>query len=307
MGPEKRVWQFAACLLVLVCGWLVPLGCVEDVDSGGRIGVVVTILPQVEFVEKVGGDKVHVILMVEPGQSPHTYAPKPSQMAEVADADIYAKVGSGVEFELVWMDKIVDQNKGIMVVDCSRGVELHELAGEDYQEGGGEGAEGHDHGAMDPHIWMSPLNAVIMVRNICDGLVDRDPGNAGYYEANRDAYIEELTQLDEEIREGFFGVTNRKFMVYHPAFGYFAREYGLTMLPIEEEGKDPTPAGLAHLTDQARENNIKVVFAEPQFDPRSAEVIADAIGGRVVLIDPLAKDYVTNLRMLLHEMAQAME
>ena len=306
MGLGKRVWRFAACLLVLVCGWLVPLGCGEDTDSGGRIGVVVTILPQVEFVEKVGGDKVHVILMVDPAQSPHTYEPKPSQMAEVANADIYAKVGSGVEFELVWMDKIVDQNKGIMVVDCSRGVELHELAGEDYQEGGGEGTEGHDHGAMDPHIWMSPLNAMTMVRNICDGLVQIDAGNTAYYEANRDAYIEELTRLDQDIREGLSAVANRKFMVYHPAFGYFAREYGLTMLPIEE-GMDLKPAWLAHLTDQARENNIKVVFAEPQFDPRSAEVIAHAIGGRVVLIDPLAKDYVTNLRMLLHEMVQAME
>jgi len=302
-----KVWRFIACLLVLVLCWLVPLGCSAEADSGDRVGVVVSILPQVEFVERVGGDRVFVTLMVEPGQSPHIYEPEPSQMVKVAGAQIYAKVGSGVEFELVWMDKITDQNKDMLVVDCSEGIELREMVSVDHHEGEGEDGESRDHGATDPHIWISPRNAVIIVRNICDGLTQIDPGNAAYYEGNRDAYIEELTQLDEEIRKGLYGITKRKFMVYHPAFGYFAAEYNLTMLPVEEEGKEPTGAGIARCIDQARENNIRVVFAEPQFDPRMAERIADEIGGRVVLIDPLAADYIDNLRMLLSELVQAME
>ena len=116
-----------------------------------------------------------------------------------------------------------------------------------------------------------------------------------------------MAGLDRDIRDALSGVTDRTFMVYHPAFGYFARDYNLVMIPVEEEGKEPTAAGLAHLIGQAREQGIKVVFAEPQFNPQSAEVIAGAIGGRVVFIDALARDYVQNMRMLLDELVQAVE
>ena len=160
---------------------------------------------------------------------------------------------------------------------------------------------------MDPHIWLSPQNAIIMVQNIAEGLIQIDPANAAYYRQNRDAYIQQLEQLDRDIEDGLSAVTTRVFMVFHPAFGYFASEYDLTMLPIEDEGKEPTPAGLHRLIEQAKEHNIKVVFAEPQFNQQSAEVIAGEIGGRVVLIDPLAEDYIENLRALLTEMAKAME
>ncbi len=164
-----------------------------------------------------------------------------------------------------------------------------------------------DHGAMDPHIWLSPLNAKIMVQNIYEGLVQVDPGNRAYYEQNRDTYLQKLTKLDQDIREDLSRVNNRKFMVYHPAFGYFAKEYNLTLLPIEAEGKEPTAVGMAHLIEQAKEHNIRVIFASPQFNPQSAEVIAKAIDGRVVFIDSLARDYIVNMRLLLGELIQAME
>jgi zinc transport system substrate-binding protein len=210
---------------------------------------------------------------------------------------MYAKVGSGVEFELVWMDKLLATNKDMLVVDCSQGVELQEMVTEHEDE----------HGALDPHIWMSPRNAQIMVQNIYEGLVQIDPANRVYYEQNRDTYFQELTQLDQDIRDGLSGVTNRSFMVYHPAFGYFAREYNLTMLPIEKEGKEPTPAGLTSLIKQAKEHDIKVVFAEPQFNPQSAGVIAGAIDGKVIFINSLARDYIINMHNLLDEMVQEME
>ena len=298
---------FRACLLALAVGLAVPVGCGETAHSSDKIGVVVTIVPQAEFVESVGGDKVDVTVMVPAGASPHTYEPLPSQMKALARAEIYAKVGSGVDFELVWLEKLVSTNKEIVVVDCSAGIQLIQMAG-DQNHGDEEPEEDHDNsGAMDPHIWMSPLNAKIMVQNICDGLVQVDPGNRAFYQQNRDAYLQELAELDQDIREGLSGVTNRRFMVYHPSFGYFAREYNLTMLPIEEEGKEPTPAGIVHLIEQAKEDNIKVIFASPQFNPRSAEVIADEIGGSVVLIDSLAGDYIANLRTVLGELVQAME
>jgi zinc transport system substrate-binding protein len=146
-----------------------------------------------------------------------------------------------------------------------------------------------------------------MVKNICDGLIRVDPANRLYYEKNRDLYLQKLTQLDSDIRDGLSGVKNRKFLVYHPAFGYFAKEYDLTMLAIEEEGKEPTAVSIARLIQQAKENNIRVVFASPQFNPQSAKVIASAIGGKVVLIDNLARDYISNMRFLLGELVQVME
>ncbi len=280
------------------------VACAPEKEASDRVGVVVTLLPQAEFAEKVGGEKIKITVMVPPGASPHTYEPKPTQMAALAEAEMYAEVGSGVEFELVWMDKLMATNKEMLVVDCSKGVELQAMVAEDEHA---EDEEEEHHGGRDPHIWMSPVNAQIMVRNICDGLIAVDPENRRYYEQNRDAYLKQLVEIDREIRDGLSEVKNRRFMVYHPAFGYFAREYSLTMLPIEWEGKEPTAAGLASLIEQAKAHDIRVIFAEPQFDPKSAEVIAEAIGGRVVLIDPLARDYITNLRLIMNEMLPVME
>jgi len=300
--------QFQKMIKILMTGilllglLLVVPACAPEKEASDKVGVVVTVLPQAEFVEKLGGEKVRVTVMVPPGASPHTYEPKPAQMAALAGAEVYFKVGSGVEFELAWMDKLLATNKNMVVVDCSQGVALREMMSEEEHE-----EENGNHGRMDPHIWMSPVNARIMVSNICDGLVQIDPENSDYYQRNRDAYQQQLTEIDREIREGLAGVENRQFMVYHPAFGYFAREYDLTMIAMEKEGKEPTAAGLAHLIEQAKAHDIKVIFAEPQFDPKSAEVIAEAIGGSVVLIDPLAKDYIGNLRLLLQEMLPAMK
>ena len=278
------------------------VACVQEEAASDKIGIIVTIPPQAEFAGKVGGENVDVTIMVPPGASPHTYEPTPSQIAEVARAEMYAEVGSGIDFELAWMDRLTAQNDDMLIVDCSQGIQLIEMAATHEDEG-----EDHAHDTPDPHIWMSPLNAGVMVQNICEGLAQVDPSNRAYYEANRDAYLQSLSQLDQDIRDGLSGVTNRTFMVYHPAFGYFAEAYDLTMLPIEEEGKEPTAAGLANLIDQAKEHNIQVIFASPQFNPQSAEVIADEIGGSVVFIDALASDYIANLRTLLHELIEAME
>ena len=276
--------------------------CTTRTEATDRIGVAVTILPQADFVKSVGGEKVDITIMVPPGASPHTYEPSPSQITALSKAKMYAKVGSGVGFELVWMDKLVDTNKKMLVVDCSQGIELQEMLGENEH-----GGEENEHGAMDPHIWMSPLNVKMIAQNICNGLAQVDPDNMTYYEQNRDDYLQKLTRLDQDIRDGLSGVTNRVFMVYHPAFGYFAKDYNLIMLLIEEEGKEPTAADIAHLIEQAKEHNIKVVFASPQFNPESARVIADAIDGQVVFIDPLAGEYIVNLRILLDKLVQAME
>ena len=271
--------------------------CTTVTDTPGRIGVAVTLQPQAEFVEKVGGDKVVVTVMVPPGASPHTYEPTPSRMVSLAKAKMYAKVGSDMEFELVWMDKLVSTNRDMLVVDCSAGIKLQEITGGQVNE----------RSTLDPHIWMSPGNARIMVHNIYDGLVQIDPDSSADYERNYVNYVQKLEELDRDIKVGLAGLPNRQFMVYHPAFGYFAREYQLTVLSIEEAGKEPSPAGLTRLIEQAKQHNVKVIFASPQFNPQSAEVIASAVGGKVIFIDPIARDYIANLRAFLRELVQTME
>ena len=291
MNSFRRL--ISSCCLILLATALVAslASCAEE--ANGKMGVVVTILPQADFVESIGGEEMDVTVMVPPGANPHTYEPTPSQMAALSRAKMYVKVGSGIDFELVWMEKLLAVNKDMMVIDCSQGIELQGKVSE--------------HGTLDPHIWMSPLKAKAMVQNICDGLIEIDPENSGYYQQNCDSYLEKLAQLDYDIRTGLSGVKDLTTIVYHPAFGYFAQEYNLTMLTIEEEGKEPRPAALARLIEQAKERDVKVIFTSPQFNPQSARVIADAIGGRVVSIDPLARNYIMNMRILLGELIRAME
>jgi len=292
-------------LLILVSSLLVlPLfgtACASETYVDEKVGVVVSILPLADFVENVGGEKINVGVMVPPGASPHTYEPSPKQVVALAEAEMYAKVGSGIEFELAWMDKLEAANSEMLVVDCSSGTSMAET-----DEETGQNEESH-HGAMDPHIWMSPLNACVMVRNICDGLVRVDPPNSEYYEKNSTAYQQELAALDRDIRESLSVVSGGVFMVYHPAFGYFARDYNLVMVPVEEDGKEPTAASLTRIIGEAKERGIKVIFTSPQVNPQSVEVIARAIDGRVVFIDVLAKDYIANMRLLLDEIVTATE
>ena len=254
-------------------------------NTDNKILVAVTILPEAEFVEKVGGERVKVMVMIPPGASPHTYEPTPKQLVEVSKAKIYFKVGSGVDFELSFMNKIIEVNRNIKVVDCSEGIQVLD---------------------KDPHIWLSPRNARIMVKNIYDALVQIDPENKDYYYQNMKSYIQELDNLDKEITRILANVTNRCFMIYHPAWGYFARDYNLTQIPVEKEGKKPTIQGLMALIDQARKLKMKVIFVSPQFDVKKAETIAESIHGKTVFLDPLAKDYVKNLRSAALELARSM-
>ena len=280
----KKHWFNKSILLALalvVALTLFAISCMPETETAKEIGVVVTILPQADFVEKVGGEKVDVSIMVPPGASPHTYAPTPSQLAAVKQAKMYAKVGSGVEFELVYMDRIIEANKDMRVVDCSQDIDLM---------------------GKDPHIWLSPRNAIIMVENICSSLIQIDPENREYYTQNKNEYLIKLNELDEDIQSGLTGITNRSFMVFHPSWGYFARDYDLTQIPIEEQGKAPTAAGITKLIEQAMANNIKVVFVSPQFDAKSASAIAKAIDGKVTLIDPLDRAYINNMHIVLGEL-----
>lgn len=293
-------------VLVSLVGLAVLLGCSSAPDDSDRTVVAVTILPQAGFVEAVGGDRVDVVIMVPPGASPHTYEVTPDQMMQLSRAAMYAKVGSPVEFELAWMDRLIAANRDMLVVDCAGGIDLihydddhhhdddhdhdhdHEHADDDY----------HHHEGADPHIWLSVHNAKIMVKHICEGLVQVDPSHEDHYRNRCADYLVELDGLDRELEEALEDLENRRFLAFHPSFGYFAQEYGLVQMSVEQGGNEPDAQYLVRLIEEAKEHTIQLILASPQFSTRSAEVIASEIDGQVVLVDPLARDYVSNMRSI---------
>lgn len=295
-------------------------GCVRTIDTDindDKIGVIVSIPPQAEFVEKVGGDKVVVTVMVPPGANPHTYEPVPIQLEEVSRAQIYVKVGSagtgsGIEFELVWMDNIIDINRKMLVVDSSVGVKFFTVTYKNgipvkYNEYDENSTDKSILKGIDPHIWLSPANAKIMSENIYRGLVRVDPQNQGYYKKNLDNYLAELDMLDDEISQMFSEKENKVIIVFHPTWTYFALDYGIKQIAIEEEGKEPTAEGIKELIDEARQYDIKVIFASPEFSTRSAEAVAREIGGSVRLVSSLKKNYLENMKEVARAFAESMK
>ncbi len=273
-------------LLVILSLCIAFPACSQKDTPTDKIHIVVSILPLAEFTEKIGGNKVDVSVMIPPGASPHSYEPTPGQFAKLGKAQLYVKVGAPIDFELVWLDKILAVNQDLLLCNASQSVQF--IKG-------------------DPHIWLSPHNAAIMVGNIYDALIKIDPDNQMFYNKNRKQYIKELDNLDNDIVRLLREKKGRNFMVFHPAWGYFASAYDLKQISVENQGKEPTAKGILHLIEQAKTNDIKVVFASPQFNTKSAEVIAKEIQGQVILIDPLEKEYITNLKKIASILDQAME
>lgn len=270
-------------------------GCVSQDESSiavpsnnasHRINVVTTIAPLGDFVKTVGGEKVLVTVVVPPGAEPHTFEPTPSLMRDMAKADLYIMNGAGLEF---WMNKLLQANEKMVVVDSSQGIVLQQ--------------ENEDE--IDPHIWLSLRNAAVQVNNICSGLIQVDPQNKEYYIKNRDGYLEKLKALDNELNSTFAGKNNTIFIVHHPAWTYFARDYGLTQVPLMENEKEPGPKYLGEVIELAKKNNITTIFVEPEFNPKSAEAIAGEMNARIVTIDPLAGNYLDNIRNASREIAQS--
>lgn len=252
------------------------------------MAVTVSILPEKYFVERIGGDLVSVNVMVGPGDSPHTYEPKPEQMAALSRSAVYFRIG--VEFENAWLDRIASANPDMKIVDLSAGIEkLPMLAHED--EGSGEGE-------LDPHVWTSPRLVIPMAEQIYAQLAGLDPANEKFYRSNLDSFRKEIDALDKEIQSSLSGLQNRRFMVFHPAWAYFARDYNLKEIPIEIGGTEPSASELAKLIDTAKAENIRVIFAQPEFSTRIAKYIAQEIDGEVILISPLAENWLDNLRQV---------
>ena len=260
--------------------------------------VAVSVLPQKRFVERVAGDRVNVIVVVGPGQSPATYDPSPRQMAALADADLFFSMG--VPFERTWLPRITSLYPRLKPADTTAGIPRRRMASHRH------GDHVHD-GEPDPHLWTDPRHAAHMVRRMAEAFAVLDPAGAPIYRANAEGYLVELAALDRELRALLEPVAGGRFLVFHPSWGYFAEAYGLEQVAIETEGKAPGARSLARFIDRARAEGVKAVFVQEQFAAGSARAVAEAVDARLIQVDPLAEDYAANLRRVAVLIAEALE
>ena len=259
-----------------------------------QINTYVSIIPQKYFVEKIGGDKVDVKIMVAPGASPATYEPKPKQMVDMSETDLFFSVG--VPFEKTWMKKLAALNKNMTVVPTDEGIKKRTVEAHNHEE---EDHHGHDHsdhgGTKDPHVWLDPISVAVQADNITKALCAKSPADCLFFKANQDAFVAELKAKDAELRKILSKKKTDHFMVFHPSWGYFADRYGLEQIAVELEGKEPKPSDLKNFISLVKKLGLDAIFVQPQFSRKSAELIAKETGASVVAVDPLAYNWGENL------------
>lgn len=286
-----------AAVLALFCTGLILPGCGRK-KSAGKPVIFVSILPQAYFAERVAGDHVSVEVLAGPGQSPHSFEPTPKQMAKLAEADVFFTIG--IPFEKGFVHKIKSSNPRLKIVPTDTGITKRRMKTDRHHDE----KEGHAHektyaaehkGGADPHVWLDPVLVKGMAEIMCDTLSGLMPENKKTFRKNLDAFTRDLNDLDRKIADVLKPLRGRKFFVFHPAFGYFGDRYGLDQQAVEIEGKEPGARQLARLTEEAKEEGVRVLFVQPQFAKTSAATVAQEIGGAVVPIDPLARNYIQNL------------
>ncbi len=276
-----------ALLLLTACG-----GKLAD----GKV-VTVTIEPQRFFAEKIAGDKFAIHCVVPSGQSPETYDPTPKQMVQIGQSEAYLQIGY-IGFELVWMQKIRENNPDLKIFDVSEGMKfVKETEEEEHEHETDDGHHHHHHaGGIDPHIWSSIEGAKVIAWNTLNAFIELDKENTEYYWKNYNDLLAEIDKTEAVIKRLLDPLADRTFIIYHPALTYFADEFDLVQLCIEMDGKEPSPAQLKQLVTTAKEHHAAVVFIQQEFDQKNAELIAKETGCRLVKINPL--DYHWNTELI---------
>jgi zinc transport system substrate-binding protein len=254
--------------------------------SDDRLRVVVTVPPQAWLVKRLGGDRVDVDVLLPPGASEHTYEPTPQQVARLADARLMVEVGHpALLFERRLLDTMVTREPTPLIVEMTHGLVLPDAPP----------PAPHAHGA-DPHVWLSPKVMRSSAVAVAAALERLDPEGASTYRANLRTTVADIDRLDSDLARELGALPNRRFLVYHPAWGYFARDYRLEQVAIETDGKEPSPRRLVELVEEARRAGTRAVFVQRGEYDRPAQAIAEEIGARVVALEPLAEDWPANLR-----------
>ncbi len=267
---------------------LALVSCKDKRINSGKPQLTVSIIPQRNLVKFISGGNFDVQVMLPTGSNHETYEPTPRDMEKIASSELYFALGA-LDFELTWMDRFKASNPKMKVVTTNEGIEI--LRGHAHTESGPD----QPNRGIDPHTWLSPLCMKIQAANVCKALSETDSVNSAYYASNLAKFNLLADSVDRIIRNKLAGIKGKSFLIFHPALGYFARDYGLDQISIEQDGKEPSPAYLAELIRTAKEKGIKTVFISKEFDTRNAEAIAREINGKVVIFDPMSEDWAGNI------------
>jgi zinc transport system substrate-binding protein len=268
-----------------------PIGRAET----SPIKVAVSIVPQEEWVKAVGGNRVEVQSLIPAGQSPHSYSPSTTDLTFVTGAVVWFQMGL-IEFDIANNQALRDAGPGMQVVNLSAGLNLIPMTDNE-----------HEHGALDPHTWLSPTRAIRMVTQIATTLSNIDPTNTAEYMANAAAYIAQLTVLNATITDLMANVSNKHMLIFHPSYGYFAHDYGLQIIPLEEDGQDPSSAHYAEILKIVKEEEVGAIFIQAEISSSLAEAFAKDAGVEVVRLYPLSQDYLVNMNSTAHLIAQKLD
>ena len=276
----KHIYKACIFIFILIQVFFLPYKVWAE-----PIPVFVSIVPQKYFVERIGREQVKVEVMVKPGESPATFNPNPKKMSLLSQAELYFSIG--VPFETIWIDRIQSVHPDLKIIP------LHDTT---YKNTVPEHTKHHSHFIEDPHIWTSPARVKVIAQKIKDTLAHAKPQKKKYFEANLQAFSNDLDMLDKDIRNILTKSNKHRFMVFHPAWSYFAKDYDLRQVAIELEGKEPGARSLKKIIEKAKKLEVKVIFVQKQFSLSAAENIAKMIGATIHEMDPLAEDYLENMR-----------
>ncbi|MFC1545079.1 metal ABC transporter solute-binding protein, Zn/Mn family [Gemmatimonadota bacterium] len=298
---KRAYWLLPAVFILLMVA-----ACGSDRERiGDELLIAVSVQPHAWLVEQIGGERVDVIAILSPGDSPSTYQPTDSQISRVMRARLFFR--TGVPFEHGrWFDTLASSG-GLEIIDLRAGVELrhmehdHDHEGEEPSGITVEAAE--EESGTDPHIWVSPALLKIQAHAIADALTSVDPEGSAEYHRRLESLERELDELGEYIHSRFEDHQGKAFYVFHPAWGYFAEEFGLNQKAIEIEGKDPSDHDLTIIQEEMRADRALVIFIQPQIGSRAVEAVADAMGADVKILDPLVRNVISNLRSVADAIA----
>ncbi|PXV65149.1 metal ABC transporter solute-binding protein, Zn/Mn family [Halanaerobium congolense] len=298
MNLKGKIIAFVLLILILT----IPFS-----GTAAKTTVAVTIMPQLEMVEAVAGARVEVVEMIPKGFSPSNYAPSPAEMRAFNEASIYFSIGVPADMQNI-LPRAEDQSD-LEIVKLFERIESkypHRYFGggdaeaeEEHQE---VEADEHGHGGRDPHIWLSPARVSYMVKIIRDELIEILPQYEAEFNKNAEVYLEKLAAVDQENKEILAPYEGEEILVYHPAFGYFIEHYGLEMIAIEAEGKEPGPRHLQEIIEFAKAEGINNVFYQAEIDSTKTRAVAEELGGKTIQLNPLAKNYLENLKIMAVKM-----
>ena len=272
--------------LIYILTLFICFACGNTTQKSEKPILTVTLEPLRYFTEAIAGDNYQVVSMVPKGSSPESYDPTPQQLVNLSKSQAYLRIGY-IGFEQTWMQKLEANCPDMKVYDTSKGINLIR------DKGHWHGDHFHE-GGVEPHIWNSTQNALIIADNIYQALCELDSTHQEDYQKRLDVLKQTIRQTDENVRT-LLEKADSTFLIYHPALSYFARDYGLKQVSIEEGGKEPSPTQLKALIETCRNENVHTIFVQQEFDQRNAQLIAHELGINIVSINPLSYDWVTEM------------